>query len=78
MVGVKLLWRWPALHRARGFTLVELVIVISVISVLATITVVAYSGVVARANDTQRTAAVAAVRKALDMYRADIPLLALM
>lgn len=77
MVGVKLLWRRPALHRARGFTLVELVIAISVISVLATITVVAYNGVVARANDTQRIAAVATVRKALDMYRADIPLLAL-
>jgi prepilin-type N-terminal cleavage/methylation domain-containing protein len=37
--------------KARGFTIVELVIVIAVIGILATIVIVAYSGVQNNAND---------------------------
>lgn len=40
------------LSRNRGFTIVELLIVIVVIAILAAITVVAYNGIQNRANDT--------------------------
>lgn len=38
-------------HRYRGFTIVELLIVIVVISILAAITVTAYNGITSKAND---------------------------
>lgn len=53
-----------------GFTIVELLIVIVVIGVLATITIVAYNGIQTRARDTTRASDIAAIRKALDLYRA--------
>ena len=43
--------------RKRGFTIVELLIVIVVIAILATITIAAYNGIQQRANNTQRIAA---------------------
>lgn len=55
----------------RGFTIVELLIVIVVIGILAAITIVAYNGVQQRARDTARTAAVKSVMKALELYRVD-------
>src|SRR5687767_11250180 len=38
--------------KQKGFTIVELLIVIVVIAILASITVVAYRGITARSNDT--------------------------
>lgn len=55
----------------RGFTIVELLIVIVVIGVLAAITIVAYSQVQASARDSSRKSAVATIIKALDMYYTD-------
>lgn len=55
----------------KGFTIVELLIVIVVIGILAAITIVAFNGVQTRARDTARTSDIRGVQKALEMYRAD-------
>lgn len=44
-------------NRQKGFTIVELLIVIVVIALLATISIVAYNGVQGRARDSKRQAA---------------------
>lgn len=54
-----------------GFTLVELLIVIVVIAILAAISIVAYNGIQNRARDTIRKNDVAAMIKALEMYKTD-------
>jgi prepilin-type N-terminal cleavage/methylation domain-containing protein len=51
----------------RGFTIVELLIVIVVIAILAAITIVAYSGIQARARDATIRNAAAEVAKALQI-----------
>jgi prepilin-type N-terminal cleavage/methylation domain-containing protein len=58
-------------HDNQGFTIVELLIVVVVISILATITVVGYQGLQARARDSQRKQDVATIRKALEYYYLD-------
>lgn len=52
----------------RGFTLVELLIVIVVIAILASISVVAYNGIQERARDTVRKNDIANITKALEIY----------
>lgn len=59
------------LKNNKGFTIVELLIVIVVIGILAAITIVAYNGVQQRANTTKaQTAAKEVVNKA-EVYAAD-------
>lgn len=58
-------------RKQTGFTIVELLIVIAVIAILAAITVVAYSGIQARARDSQRQADVRMITKALELYYID-------
>lgn len=53
----------------RGFTIVELLIVIVVIAVLAAITVVAYSNIQRNARDADRVADIASIKKALLLYQ---------
>jgi prepilin-type N-terminal cleavage/methylation domain-containing protein len=53
----------------RGFTIVELLIVIVVIAILAAITVVAYNGITDRANDSARESAVSDLRKRAELYK---------
>ena len=55
----------------RGFTIVELLIVIVVIGILAAITIVAYNGVTARANTTAAAAVAATVAKKAEAYNAE-------
>jgi prepilin-type N-terminal cleavage/methylation domain-containing protein len=55
----------------RGFTIVELLIVIVVIAILATITIVAYSGITSRANNTKAQANAASVQKVAEAFNAD-------
>lgn len=53
--------------RQRGFTIVELLIVIVVIAILASITVVAYTGISQRARNTARLAAVKQAEQAVQI-----------
>ena len=59
------------MNSRRGFTIVELLIVIVVIAVLAAISVVAFRGIQERARDTQRAQDVKTIAKALELYYAD-------
>jgi prepilin-type N-terminal cleavage/methylation domain-containing protein len=54
--------------RHSGFTIVELLIVVVVIGILAAITIVAYNGITASANDAHRVADVDAVKKFMEIY----------
>ena len=60
-----------AYHHSRGFTIVELLIVIVVIAILAAITIVAYNGIQQRSRNTTTITAVTAWVKALKLYYAD-------
>ena len=53
---------------SRGFTIVELLIVIVIIGILAAITIVAYNGIQQRAKNTQVIAGVESYRKVLMQY----------
>lgn len=52
----------------RGFTIVELLIVIVIIAILAAITVVAYNGIQERARDSQRIQDIKTIEKALRIH----------
>lgn len=54
-----------------GFTIVELLIVIVVIAILATISIVAYTGVQARARDSMQIDKVSKIARALEFYKFD-------
>ena len=56
--------------KQRGFTIVELLIVIVVIAILAAISIVAYTGVQARARDSKRSSDLTQIKKALLAYDA--------
>lgn len=58
-------------QKNRGFTIVELLIVIVVIGILAAITVVAYNGISNRSYAAKVSAAVDAYEKILKMYKVD-------
>ena len=55
----------------RGFTIIELLIVIVVIGILATITAIAFNGIQQRARDTQRNSDIGIITKALELYYID-------
>jgi prepilin-type N-terminal cleavage/methylation domain-containing protein len=56
------------MYRSRGFTIVELMIVVVVIGVLAAIIIVAYSGITTRAENQSRLAEMKAWEKMYKMY----------
>ena len=53
----------------RGFTIVELLIVVVVIGILASITLIAFGGVQAKARDSQRLQDIKTIVKALELYK---------
>ncbi len=59
------------LKDSRGFTIVELLIVIIVIAILATLVITAYNGVQAKARDVKRQSNASEVQKAAESYNAD-------
>lgn len=59
----------------RGFTLVELLIVIVVIGILAAITLVAYNGIQQRATNASMMADVSSIVKFIEMYHAEYGIL---
>lgn len=53
----------------KGFTLIELIVVVTIIAVLTVVGVVSYSGTSKKARDSRRTADLEKVRIALELYR---------
>jgi len=62
---------FTAPKQQKGFTIVELLIVIVVIGILAAITIVAYNGFQQRAKNAQTAQALTAWIKALQLYKVD-------
>ena len=58
-------------NQNKGFTIVELLIVIVIIAILATITIVAYSGITAKANTTKAQTNAVTLKKVLEAYNAE-------
>jgi prepilin-type N-terminal cleavage/methylation domain-containing protein len=58
--------------RSKGFTIVELLIVIVVIAILAAISIVVYSGIQARARESADQAVVSRYIKAFKLMKADL------
>ncbi len=56
---------------SRGFTIVELLIVIVIIGILAALVIVSYNGIQSRARDTERIVKVKAMAKAIEQYYVD-------
>jgi prepilin-type N-terminal cleavage/methylation domain-containing protein len=56
--------------KTRGFTIVELLIVIVVIAILAAITIVAYNGIQERATNSKNVSEAVQVAKLLESYKA--------
>lgn len=57
--------------RAKGFTIVELLIVIVVIGILAAITIVAFNGVQARAQIAKSQSDLKSMQKLIELYKVD-------
>ncbi len=56
----------------RGFTIVELLIVVVIIGILAAIVIVAYNGVTNRAKSSKSDSTAASLQKKLESYNAEI------
>jgi prepilin-type N-terminal cleavage/methylation domain-containing protein len=57
----------------KGFTIVELLIVVVVIAILAAITIVSYNGITSRANASSAQATASSLQKKIELYAADGP-----
>lgn len=58
-------------NQERGFTIVELLIVVVVIAILAAITIVSYNGITNRANSSSAKSVAATVQKKIELYNTD-------
>ena len=59
----------------KAFTLVELIVVVTILAILATIGFVSYSGYLTGVRDTNRIASLTAISDGLELYRTtnDLP-----
>ncbi|MFZ2836489.1 MAG: prepilin-type N-terminal cleavage/methylation domain-containing protein [Candidatus Saccharimonadales bacterium] len=62
---------WAKHKQQAGFTIVELLIVIVIIGILAAITIVAYNGIQARANDSRMRSIANQLEKAIVLWNSD-------
>jgi len=58
-------------RKSKGFTLVELMVTVTIIGILTTLGVVTYSRAQARARDGRRTADMVTIQNALEMYASE-------
>lgn len=58
-------------HKRRGFTLVELLISVSIIAILIAIGIASYSTINKQSRDTKRKSDIEQIRSALEMYRSE-------
>lgn len=58
-------------NQERGFTIVELLIVVVVIAILAAITIVSYNGITNRANASSAKSVASTVQKKIELYATD-------
>lgn len=58
-------------HTSRGFSLVEILVTVTIIAVLTAVGVVSYSSVNKRSRDAKRKSDLEQIRSALEMYRVD-------
>ena len=77
MVKKKQIWRWPASRsprsaaRRRGFTLIELMVVISIILILISVAVPMYQAAITRARESVLRQNLFTMRQAIDQYTLD-------
>lgn len=57
--------------KQRGFTFIEILVVITIIAILVVIGIVSYGSVNQRSRDARRKSDIEQIRSALEMYRAD-------
>ena len=57
--------------KSKGFSIIELLVVVAVIGILVGITVISYVNIPKRARDSTRVEGIAAIAKALDLYYID-------
>jgi len=62
----------PARKMSKGFTLVELLVVMAILGILAALTLTSFSSARRAARDTQRKSDLEQIRSALEMYRSDV------
>lgn len=67
--SIRSTWYTGSMQNHKGFTIVELLIVIVVIGVLASITIVAFNGIQKRAENTKTITAVNQTAKLLQLYK---------
>lgn len=63
--------KWAKTHTEKGFTIVELLIVVVVIAILAAITIVSYNGIQSRANLSAIQSDLRNVVNRVEMYKAE-------
>ena len=57
------------INKKNGFTLIELIVVVTIIAVLTVVGVISYSGTNRKARDSRRMADLEKVRIALELYQ---------